>query len=99
MYNEVGKDEAFNLVCLSELRMAFRYASGAATRPIHAWQSFVDCSHFYVGERAATASTRKPLTIDQEQCKQKIIKEFGLESLFATSPASWGKSLWCASFS
>lgn len=38
MYNEVGKDEAFNLVCLSELQMTFRYASGAATRPIHAWQ-------------------------------------------------------------
>ena len=90
MYNEVSKDEAFNLVCLSELRMAFRYASGAATRPIHAWQNFVDCTHFYVGERAATASMRKPLTVDQEQRKQKIVNEFGLESLFATPPASWG---------
>lgn len=90
LYNEVGKDEAFNLVCLSELRMTFRHASGYATRPIHAWQDFVDRTHFYQGERAATHATRKPLTVDQKQRKQKIIKEFGLDALFATSPASWG---------
>jgi hypothetical protein len=93
MYNEVGKDEAFNLVCLSELRMTFRYASKGATSPTHAWQDFVDRTHFYQGERTATSPTRKPLTADQERRKQQIIADFGLGALYATAPSAWGGAL------
>ncbi|MGE0108879.1 MAG: hypothetical protein AB7S81_03830 [Bdellovibrionales bacterium] len=93
MYNEVGKDEAFNLVCLSELRMTFRYAAGTATRPIRAWQDFVDRTHFYHGERTATASTCAPLTADQENRKQQIITDFGLNALYTTTPSAWGGPL------
>lgn len=90
MYNEVGKDEAYNLVCLSELHMAFRYASGSTARPVHAWQDFSDRIQFYQGERSFTAPVRQPLTADQEQRKQEIIADFGLNALYATAPATWG---------
>ncbi|MCL2469169.1 MAG: hypothetical protein FWF24_02930 [Alphaproteobacteria bacterium] len=90
MYNEVGKDEAYNLICLSELRMAFRYASGFVPSPHLAWKDFVDRIYFHRDERFHTAPKRSPLTTEQEQRKQQIIADFGLDTLYATSPVAWG---------
>ena len=93
MYNHVSKDEAFNLICLSELQMAFRYAYTTNTAPVHAWHDFVERVNFYNTERNVTASTKKPLTNIQEQQKQQIIVRFGLNSLYARKPSTWGGPL------
>jgi hypothetical protein len=93
MFNEVSADEAFKLVCLSELKMVQRKAEADTIDPAKRWQDFSDRRYFFELERKDTKSTTAPLTPEQEQFKQDIVTQFGLADLCTTLPSTWGGPL------
>jgi|GEM_PF-1619312 len=90
MFRDVGVGEAFNLLCLSELKMAYRHAETDLKSPITAWNDYFERLTLYETERGETQKTAAALSPSQERRKQEIMAKFNLASLYATSPRSWG---------
>ena len=91
MYNEVSPDEAFRLVCLSELSMTLRKAQATGVPPTKGWTDFFERHFFYSIERNDTESGIPALTDAQHKRKESIIADFGLQDLFSDSPLDWAK--------
>ncbi len=91
MYNEVSPDEAFRLVCLSELSMTLRKAQATGVPPTEGWTDFFERHFFYSVERDDTEAGIPALTDAQHKRKESIIADFGLQDLFSNSPLDWAK--------
>ena len=91
MYNEVRLDEAFRLVCLSELSMTLRKAQATGVPPTEGWTDFFERHFFYSVERDDTGVGVPALTDAQHKRKESIIADFGLQNLFSNSPLDWAK--------
>ena len=91
MYNEVSPDEAFRLVCLSELSMTLRKAQATGVPPTEGWTDFFERHFFYSVERDDTEAGIPALTDAQHKRKESIIADFGLQDLFSASPLDWAK--------
>lgn len=87
MKNEVGDDQAFELICRSELKMSYEAASNKNTD--ESWQDFNERLTFFDVERDATTKGLPKLTAAQEKKKQEIIAKYNLASVYAASPAAW----------
>ena len=91
MYNEVSPDEAFRLVCLSELSITLRKAQATGVPPTEGWTDFFERHFFYSVERDDTEAGVPALTDAQHKRKESIIADFGLQDLFSASPLDWAK--------
>ncbi|MDD3029266.1 MAG: hypothetical protein PHS57_03160 [Alphaproteobacteria bacterium] len=91
MYNEVSPDEAFRLVCLSELSMTLRKAQATGVPPTEGWTDFFERHFFYSVERDDTEAGIPALTDEQRKRKERILVDFGLKDLFSDSPIEWAK--------
>lgn len=89
MYNEVSPDEAFKLVCLSELKISVDKAQAGSPPPSTEWNDFFDRNLFYEVERDITGPKVRPLTDAQKARKQEIVSKYALSDLYAAAPASW----------
>lgn len=93
MLFEVSRDDAFDLLCRSELKLVQTLAQVDISNFTWWSKDFEERIGFYTYERMEAAKTASKLTADQENKKKEIIHVFKLEAMYATQPASWGCKL------
>lgn len=89
IYKEVSPDEAFRLVCLSEINFIYNRTSSDKRIVAKIQADAKRRTHYYDVERSITARITPKLTAKQEKNLKKIIGEFSLNALYATQPQNW----------
>lgn len=95
MYKHVSPAETFDLVCLSELHMAFKDASKIGLHKASpARQDFLERLQIYVATRDDVDPVKPALTRVQDADKNKIIDDYMLEPLYAEPPERWMRKMY-----
>lgn len=93
IYNEVSPDEAFKLICLSEINFVY---SRTHVKNMPEDDVVIDAKRriaYYKIERDETEPLLDDLTDAQNQALENIKNDFGLNALCATAPETWSSAV------
>lgn len=93
VYNEVSPDEAFRLVCLSEINFVLSRSVISKQGASAVMSDANKRIEYYNFERDETYKAVGDLSGEQKSKLSDIISEFKLNALYETKPETWGRAV------